>query len=102
MSGNPTIIETIARAIYAATHRACCNGSNPAENDDAWRSFKIEAKAAIAAIEQSGHAIVQTKPTAALMDFGGEIFFEREWTPGIWEKMLKKQGPTIQAGKVKP
>lgn len=92
-----TIIETMARAIYADTHRVCCNGTTPDENDDAWHSYKIEAEAALEAVEQSGHAIVPIAPTEAMIDAGYNSEDCDGWSgpTSCWQRM-------IQAGKVKP
>lgn len=103
MSGNPTIMETIARAIYAATHRVCCNGTTPDENDDAWRSYKIEAEAVLEAIEQSGHAIVPIEPTEAMCEAGrSEMCGALSFAKGRIARQRDGYVAMIQAGKVKP
>lgn len=112
MSANPTIIETIARAIaeglgddFDLAHRdkphwietrGESGGRFRDINEPRKPDFLDAARSAITAIEQSGHAIVPIEPTEAMIDAGYNSEDCDGWSgpASCWQRM-------IEAGKVK-
>lgn len=46
------VVERVAKAIYKAAYAHCCNGETPEPDDQNWQSYTIEARAALAAMQQ--------------------------------------------------